>query len=75
MIGTAVAVATQRVSTAFAEATLCVPARTALPLAPGAPLVLADNAFLHFPRCACSMLPMALALQFAWRIDRFPLAG
>lgn len=50
MMGTAVAVATQRMSLQFAEATLCIPARTALPLAPGAPLVLAENAFLHFPR-------------------------
>lgn len=50
MIGTAVAVATNRISLAFADATLCIPGRAALPLAPGSPLVLADNAFMPFPR-------------------------
>lgn len=52
MVGTAAAVATGRISLEFAEATLHVPARAALPLAPGAPLALADNAFLTFPRHA-----------------------
>lgn len=57
MVGGAVAVALGLAPLQLIKASLAVPARTALPLVPGNPLMLAANEFHPFRRCARTAYP------------------
>ena len=52
MVGAAVAVAIGVIPIDILRGSLAIPARAALPLAPGTPLALASNQFKLFPRHA-----------------------